>query len=250
MCLPSIIEVAEKAGVELNPRTLNKKEVYAKCPFCLGDTNRKGKYKLSLNQNMNVFKCWLCGEHGGVLEFESKLTGLSFEEVKVKYFGQKKKDVHPVEKLSPMQLRKIGWAQYKRQNRDDFMKKRAEVIRDWKNYEREEKVKYFAMLMVIAHLENQEERQKELFTYLAKACGESPIDMLFSVIFGEYLKETSQRADWAIEGTEIARSAWKVSLKTLDFDFEQVSSNTIMCFYLSKLNKYKPLNDRINLKSS
>lgn len=250
MCLPSIIEVAEKTGVELNPRTLNKKEVYAKCPFCSGDAHRKGKYKLSLNQEYNVFKCWICGEHGGVLEFESRLTGVSFEEVKVKYFGQKKRPVHPVEKLSPMQLKKIGWAEYKRRNREDFMKKRAEVIQDWKEYEYSEKVKYFAMLMVIVHLENQEDRQKDLLLHLTKTCGESPIPMLFSTLFDEYLKDVENRSEWAIEGTKVARLAWKLSLVTCDFDFDQVVANTLMSYYLSKMYNQNNLNGALNQKSS
>lgn len=250
MCLPSIIEVAEKAGIELNPRSLNKKEVYAKCPFCIGDADRKGRYKLSLNQQYNVFKCWICGEHGGVLEFESRLTGVPFNEVRAKYFGQKKKATHPVEKLSPLQLKMIGWAECKRRNREDFLKKRAEVLRDWKEYEYNEKVKYFALLMVIAHLENQEERQKELIEFLAKACGESSVRMLFSTIMEEYLKETDERSDWAMEAIEIARAAWRISLKTLDFEFDKVLSNTVMCFYMSKMYNQNNLNDGLNQKSS
>lgn len=250
MCLPSIIEVAERAGLELNPRSLNKKEVYAKCPFCIGDANRKGSYKLSLNQQYNVFKCWICGEHGGVLDLESRLTRVPFNEVRAKYFGQKRKVTHPAENLSPTQLKMIGWAECKRRNREDFLKRRAEVLHDWKEYEYNEKVKYFALLMVIAHIENQEERQKELLLYLTKACGESSVRMLFSTIMDEYIKEAHERSEWAIEATEIARAAWKVSLKTLDFDMEKVLSNTVMCFYMSKMYNPNKLDDNLNQKSS
>lgn len=245
MCLPSIINVAEDAGVELNPRTIGKKEVYAKCPFCLGDSTIKGKYKLSLNQQYNVFKCWLCGEHGGVLEFESKLTGSTFDEVRAKYFGQKK-NYHPAEKLSPMQLKQIGWQSAKRSNPDSFKKKRDAVLHDWKAYEQSEMIKHFALLMVIAHLDDQEERQKELLTFLAQSCQRTGINFLFSRIFEEYVKDDSERSEWTKESIRIARVAWLTSRKSYDFDMVQVVMNVLFFNHLEK--KSNQINAHLNQK--
>jgi hypothetical protein len=245
MCLPSIIEVGDRNGIEFNPRTLNKKEVYAKCPFC-GD----GRYKLSLNAEYNVFKCWLCQAKGGVLEFESLLTGVPFNEVKAKYFGKNSKKYHPAEMLSPVQLRKIGWAEYKRHNRDDFKLKKEAVLQDWKEYEREESVKHFAMLMVIAHLENQNERQHDLLEYVVKSCQETGIKLLFSKLMEEYIKNDEDHSDWAIEATEIARSAWKVSIMTCDLDLEKVMLNTVIFYYLQKMYNQNTLKDSLNHKTS
>jgi DNA primase len=149
MCLPSIIEIADRAGLECDPRSRNKKEVLYKCPFCLGDANRR-KYKLSLNPVYNVYKCWLCGESGGVLQFEAKLFNLPYDEVKRKY--SKNRNYHPAEMLSPKQLKLISWDEAKRRNHEHYKRSLDEVLRDWKEYEREQKILHFAKLIVIAHI--------------------------------------------------------------------------------------------------
>ena len=117
----------------------------------------------SLNTQDQVYKCWYCGVSGGVLDFEGKLSGISYNEVREKYFGKRKKPVHPAESLNTHQLRLIGWAEYKRNDRYEFKRNRESVLRDWKTYEHGELVKHFALFMVVAHIENQAERQKNFF---------------------------------------------------------------------------------------
>lgn len=247
MCLPSIIEVATRAGVEFNPRSLNKTEVYAKCPFCLGDSNRAGKFKLSLNQLDNVYKCWLCGARGGVLDFESRLTGMPYHEVKNKYFGQKKKSIHPTEMLSPRQLEKIGWAEMKRKDYHDFHRHKQDILEDWLGYQREEKIKHFAMLMVVSHMDAPKERTLSLLHHIAKSCGETGIPELFSQITEEMVKDEYERSEWTVESLNIARSAWKISKKECDFEMQRVLLNTVM---LCGLRKIYNKNDSLNQKSS
>jgi len=66
--LPSISEVAIQHGLQMNDRTSKSvKDLRFKCPFCQADDKRTDKYYLSLNTNDNVFPCWSCHEHGGVL---------------------------------------------------------------------------------------------------------------------------------------------------------------------------------------
>ena len=96
------------------------------------------------------------------------------------------------------------------------------VLRDWKSYEYEELVKHFAMFIVIAHIENQDERQNELLHYVMQSCHETQIHLLFNRLLAEYVKDEVERADWAKEGTEIGRAAWKVALSTYDFEMEKV----------------------------
>jgi hypothetical protein len=244
MCLPSIISVADDARLEINPKTIGKKEVYAKCPFCLGDANHKGKYKLSLNNHYNVFKCWLCGEKGGVLEFEAKITGIPYDEVRAKYFG-KMKNYHPAEMLSPMQLKQIGWDRLKRTQKDDFKAKKDKVLHDWKVFERDEKVKHFAMLLVIAHLDDNE-RQLELMIFLTKSCEKTGIKLLFSEIMDEFIKDVSERSEWTREAVEIARLAWLISKRDFDFEMQSVVMNVLTLFHLRNQN----LNGKLNQKSS
>lgn len=244
MCLPSIVDVAHEQGIEINPRSLNKKEVYAKCPFCLGDSNINGKFKLSLNQEYNVFKCWLCKTSGGVLEFESRLTGKSFNEVKTNYFGQSKKKRHYVEYLSPIQLRKIGWNDYKRQHREEFMNKKDEVLRDWQNYEYDEMVKHFALLMVVSHIENAKERQATLLEYVYESAKKTGIYSLFTKLIEEYTKMDDERSKWALEGVDIARAAWKTSLQTYDFEMDNVVKHVLFIYYLNK-SEMKNINPKV-----
>src|SRR5690625_702968 len=109
--LPSIGSVAEKYQVDVNPNTYGRKELMCRCPFC----NSK-KHHLSLNTEKNVFKCWRCKKSGGVIQFESLLSNEPFQEIREKYFGKKKKTLHPAYNLSPDQLREIGWYDKRREN--------------------------------------------------------------------------------------------------------------------------------------
>lgn len=146
--LPCIVNVAQENGLEINVKTLTQKEVLCKCPFCHGDAGRRGKYKLSLNPEKKVFKCWLCKKSGGVLQFESLLTGKSFAEVKKKYFGDRKRPYHPAEFLSPQQLEAINWQTAKQQSYQHFKNKMDDVLRDWKEHEYQNKRLALAKLFV------------------------------------------------------------------------------------------------------
>ena len=89
--LPPIIEVAIEHELQTNERCSSRssKEVRFKCPFCEADANKEGKFYLSLNVADNLFKCWACGESGGVLKFIAILENISIEDVKRKLWGHK-----------------------------------------------------------------------------------------------------------------------------------------------------------------
>ena len=87
--LPEILRVAEEYGLTFNPRYHGKKETLCKCTFCEEDAKpgKGNKFYLSLNTQDQVYKCWYCGVSGGVLDFEAKLSGLPYNEVREKYFA-------------------------------------------------------------------------------------------------------------------------------------------------------------------
>lgn len=101
--LPSIVEIAEDYGLRFDASSRNREEVRCKCPFCHEDDkpNKERRYYLSLNSKDQVFRCWFCGEKGGVFRFISLLKGISEEEVRKHY--RKRKVVHPAERLSSHQ---------------------------------------------------------------------------------------------------------------------------------------------------
>lgn len=108
--LPEIVDVAKLHRLELNHRTLNHEEVLAKCPLCQEDSKpgKRRRYYLSLNSQDQVFRCWYCGESGGVLRFISLLEGVPEDEVKERYRSPKRKGHrkrHPVERWSTGQKR-------------------------------------------------------------------------------------------------------------------------------------------------
>ncbi|QQZ58931.1 hypothetical protein JI735_19575 [Paenibacillus sonchi] len=108
--LPEIVEVAKLHQLELNHRTIHNEEVLAKCPFCQEDSKpgKRRRFYLSLNSQGQVFRCWYCGESGGVLRFISLLEGVNEEEVKERYRSQDKRRSrkrHPVEQWSTGQRR-------------------------------------------------------------------------------------------------------------------------------------------------
>ncbi|MCZ2260641.1 hypothetical protein [Sporosarcina sp. G11-34] len=239
--LPEILTVAEEYGITFNPRYLGKKETLCKCTFCEEDSKpgKGSKYYLSLNTQDQVYKCWYCGVSGGVLDFEAKLSGISYNKVREKYFGKRKKPVHPAESLNTHQLRLIGWAEYKRNDRYEFKMNRESVLRDWKSYEHGELVKHFALFMVVAHIENQAERQNELLQYVIQSCHKTQIYLLFNRLLAEYMKDEEERTSWAKEGTEIGRAAWKVSLSTYDFRMEKVVCNVVFLYHLLVMDQMK-----------
>lgn len=116
--LPNLVDVCENKGLMQDYRTSGKREVRFVCPFCNVDTDktgRKRKYHLSVNAEKNAFKCWYCGESGGVLRFLSLLENTSEKEILTRLKEEKgvtKKEgnsrrLHPAEFLSVSQLRLI-----------------------------------------------------------------------------------------------------------------------------------------------
>ena len=111
------------------------------------------------------------------------------------------------------------------------------VLNDWQNYEYEELVKHFAMFIVVAHIENQEDRQNELLHYIMQSCHDTQIHLLFNRLLVEYVKDEDERAGWAIEGVEIGRAAWKVSLSTYDFEMNKVVLNVAFLSHMWRMDK-------------
>lgn len=232
--LPSILNVAENYNLESDPKSYGKKESLFKCPFCKEDSNKEKKFYLSLNTEKNVFKCWYCKESGGVLHFEALLSGLPFEEVREKYFGKRKKNLHPAYRLSPDQLRKIGWQQKKRDNFQFFVNKKDEVLKDWVLYVYEELTTYYALFTLIAYFPIKEQR-KELYKWFVQLCSESKVDDLNQRIVRQW--NSDNKKQWAEKGLYLARIAYKVAKKTGDFRFENLFVNVLFAKELMKINK-------------
>lgn len=231
--LPNILDIAHNHNLIFDAKNYGKRETLAKCPFCKEDSRpeKKKVYYLSLNTSDQVYKCWYCGEAGGVLQFEAKLSDLPFAEVREKYFGVKKKNLHPAFKLTPEQLDEIGWLTFKQKDFKGFQKNREQVLRDWKSYVYRELAKHFALFMCIAHLENQEEKRKDSHVWFIRKCRKKPIPKMYECIHKEYLKPEHERQKWAIRGMEIARIAWKTSVKTNDIHLDDLFVNVLFIYY-------------------
>ena len=237
--LPNILNIAQEYGLKFQPKTYGKKESLCKCPFCKEDSQpgKEKKYYLSLNTNDQVYKCWYCKQSGGVLDFESKLSGKPFNEIKEKYFGRQRKSLHPAFRLNPYQLDQIGWKEFKRKSFKDFQQKREEVLMDWKEYVQKELTRNFACYICIANLKGQESRQRELLTWFIKKCWKSHVPNMFEIVQNEYLKQEHERSDWAEKGMEIGRIAWSTCIKIVDFDLEDLFVYIIFADYYLRENK-------------
>lgn len=242
--LPGILDVAQQYDLTFRAKSYGKKETLCKCPFCHEDANKPKKHYLSLNTDDNVYKCWYCKESGGVLDFEAKLSGKPYNAVKEQYFGQAKQTLHPAYKLNPYQLKRIGWQDYKRKSFNGFLQKREEVIKDWKQYVHDELMTHYALFLCIAHLENQDERRQELMTWFIRKCWDSPIPAMYDQIQDEFLKRHEDLADWAVEGTELGRSAWRVCLKTMDLDLDALFLNILFLKFLAQIDDKKRHNPK------
>lgn len=232
--LPSILNIAETFNLESDPKTYGKKESLFKCPFCLEDANKPKKYYLSLNTEDNVFKCWYCSESGGVLHFEALLSNKPYEEIREKYFGKRKENLHPAYRLSPAQLKEIGWQDVKRQDFDLFRKQKDEVIKNWKMYEREELTKHYALFTLIAHFPIEKER-RDHYEWFVEICQQSKVENLAKKIVQQWNSPKKER--WAIEGKVIARLAYAITYESGDFEFQNMFVNILFVQQLLKLRQ-------------
>lgn len=169
--LPNVLEIAERNHLEVDPKTLNKKEVRCKCPFCHADANN-GKFHLSLNEDKNVFKCWYCKEGGGVLKFIALLEDKSeielIEQVR-KQNGSKYKR-HPAERLTRSQLKAIGypkidWIANRKHDKELYEAYREKVWNDWLHYAKNQKQLSYQLLfvgLVSGTLKNSIEKVKQI----------------------------------------------------------------------------------------
>lgn len=231
--LPNILDIAEQNGVIINKRTYGKKETLAKCPFCLEDANKPKKYYLSINTVDQVYKCWFCGESGGVLDFEARLTNTTYEEVKEKYFGRnKRRNIHPAETLTMKQLKEIGWEGF-RKNKEAFMKHRDLVFKEWQRYEHRVLSELYAELLIIMKLPME---RRELLTYFKKRCEKTPIRDCYFKVTEEYKKQ-NPTTQWANDGIKIARISWRISLTK--GDFSKVLKQVPFIHYLYVMEKKK-----------
>lgn len=234
--LPSILHIADTFKLESDPKTYEKKESLFKCPFCEQDSlpANKNKYYLSLNTDDNVFKCWYCKKSGGVLQFEALLSNTPYENIREKYFGERKENLHPAYKLSPDQLKEIGWQDRKRHNFEDFQKQKDEVIKDWKLYEQEELMKHYALFTLIAHfpIENQ---RRDHYEWFIEICQQSKVDNLSKRIIHQW--NAPKKEDWAIQGRNIARIAYSATFESGDFQFLNMFVNIIFVYECLKLAK-------------
>ncbi|GAB3051558.1 hypothetical protein [Virgibacillus ainsalahensis] len=237
--LPCILDVAQKYEVHFQAKSYGKKETLCKCPFCREDASKPKKHYLSLNTEDNVYKCWYCRQSGGVLDFEVKLSGKTYAEVKQQYFGKQKTRLHPAYQLDPYQLERIGWKKYKRMSFKGFQQKREQIIKDWKQYVHDELVTHYAMFLCIAHLENQVQRQQELLTWFIQKCWDSPIPNMYGRVQNEFLKRCMDGKGWAKEGTALGRSAWRVCLKSLDIDLDTLFLNILFLQHVAKIENKK-----------
>jgi len=72
-----IVEVAERCGISLNSRTLDRAEVEAWCPFC---PTKSSDYHLYLNRDKERFVCYKCSARGNSVSLYAQVFGVSNRE--------------------------------------------------------------------------------------------------------------------------------------------------------------------------
>ncbi|MFF5996564.1 hypothetical protein AAGS61_17775 [Lysinibacillus sp. KU-BSD001] len=141
--LPNIVNVAQEYQIDIDPRTLGKREVLGKCPFCDNGHHKKTRrYYLSLNEDRNVFRCWYCNEQGGVLRFLSLLSGEAEGSILERLRNENKRSnyqKHNAEKLTTRQLQLIGygrinWMANRKFDYDLYVAYRERVWDDWQRF--------------------------------------------------------------------------------------------------------------------
>lgn len=125
--LPNILDIAVQHNLDFSKRSVYNRpeEKRAICPFHVCTTHRQPEYHLYINTMKNTFKCFSCGESGGVVKFIALLEGKTEQQVLDELKGgsepkRKRKKVHPAETLTAIQLKALGfdrftgWYQFKK----------------------------------------------------------------------------------------------------------------------------------------
>lgn len=116
--LPNIMDIAVEHNLAFSDRPIYNRphEQRAICPFHICSTHNKPEYHLYINKEKHTFKCFSCGEKGGVVRFIALLEGITeqqvLERLRAPYKNHKRKNVHPAERLNALQLKKIGFVNH------------------------------------------------------------------------------------------------------------------------------------------
>lgn len=179
--LPDILSIADQHALIVNNKTRHREEAECKCPFCYEDSKpqKKRRYYLSLNTKDQVFKCWFCGESGGVLRFISLLEGVAEEEVRSRF--RKRKVEHPAERLTRRQRKLIGeniepdWATMKKRDPAYYIRTMKWMWSEWSAFVHTQlEQAYFLLLLGIRfgkyseYIEEIKKLEKMLDTPLLK----------------------------------------------------------------------------------
>lgn len=177
--LPNIVDIAEQHGLIVEASSRFRKEVKCKCPFCHEDSkpNKQRKYYLSLNSKDQVFKCWFCGEKGGVFRFISLLEHVDQKDIVQRY--QKRNIIHPAEQLNRNQRHLLrqslgggsdpDWRRMRERDMAYYKRSLEWLWAEWNAFkEREKQQAYFWLLLGIKtrkyekYVEHIRQREKQI----------------------------------------------------------------------------------------
>lgn len=155
--LPDIIDIAADYQLNLQRRGTSVREVRAKCPFCQEDA-KPGKHRhfyLSLNRHDQVFRCWFCGEQGGVFRFIALLEGIPEQEVTARY--RRRKLLHPAERLTRTQRKLLGeaycyvsepdWEHMRKRDKAYYLRTLDRLWNDWNGFAETERQEAYGLLL-------------------------------------------------------------------------------------------------------
>ncbi|MDP5276212.1 CHC2 zinc finger domain-containing protein [Chengkuizengella sp. 2205SS18-9] len=177
--LPDIYEVAQIYGLSLRK---SRSQYKALCPF-----HEEKTPSFYINPEKNIFKCFGCGEGGGVIKFKAKIEDKSeqeiYEELKSQKTFQSNKSSHPAESLTSFQFREMSevipelshlerrpnWGIIKQIGNEEYLQFRDKVWGHWLQFLEYEKksavmtIKFGIRLnSVNAAIEEIRKREKEL----------------------------------------------------------------------------------------
>ncbi|WP_240903913.1 CHC2 zinc finger domain-containing protein [Chengkuizengella sediminis] len=141
--LPDIKEIAEENGLLLRKA---RNQYKALCLF-----HSEKSPSLYIHPEKNIFKCFGCGEGGGVIKFKAKLENKSEQEIFEELKSQNKKSykasryLHPAERLTSFQFKamsevipdlcnmkgKPNWDFIRKFGNEEYLYFRSKVWRHW-----------------------------------------------------------------------------------------------------------------------
>ncbi|RKJ17308.1 hypothetical protein D7X33_46795, partial [Butyricicoccus sp. 1XD8-22] len=96
-------------------------------------------------------------------------------------------------------------------------------------------MKHYALFTLIAHFPIENKR-RDYYEWFVEICQQSKVENLNKIIIQQW-NTPNKKANWAVQGKEVARIAYTISYESGDFEFQNLFVTVLFAHGLMKAMK-------------